>query len=266
MQVTAGSADQGPWRPVRGVPAVRRATLDDLWAALAAGLADFRAAPLPGLATGAIYMAGGWLLLYVLEVSELRGLSFALVAGFALIGPFAATILYEVSRRREQGLGFGWGELGAMLRGTARRQILYLGVALMLWLALWSRVALTLYWGFFGWNPQPFGELLETLLTTWNGIWFLLLGHAFGAMFAVVAFCMTVVAFPFLVDRDADMVTAIITSFRTVLASPLVMAVWAAVIAVILAIASAALFLGLPLALPLLGHASWHLYRRLVEA
>lgn len=257
--------DQGPWRAPAGVPPVRPATFADLRAALAAGLGDFRAAPLIGLAVGAVYLAGGWLLVAVLEARELRGLTFPVVAGFALVGPFFATILYEVSRRRGLGLGFGWSDIPAMVAGTARRQIMFLGFALMFWLAVWSRVGLMIYWGFFGLHPKPFWEVVSTLFTTWNGIYFLAVGHASGAVFAAVAYCMTVVAFPFLLDRDADIITAIVTSFRTALASPLVMFAWAVLIAAILAAASAPVFLGLPLALPVLGHASWHLYRRLVE-
>ncbi len=260
-----GADDHGPWRAPAGVPPVGAASWSDLRAALRAGLDDFRAAPLLGLAVGAIYMLGGWLLIYVLEARELRGLTFPVVAGFALVGPFFATILYEVSRRRERGLGFGWGDIPAMVAGTARRQILFLGFALMFWLAVWSRVGLMIYWGFFGLSPKPFGEVVTTALTTWDGLWFLFVGHAFGAVFAAVAYCMTVVAFPFLLDRDADIITAIVASFRTVMASPVVMFAWATVIAAILAAASLPAFLGLPLALPVLGHASWHLYRRLVE-
>lgn len=254
----------GPWRETRGLPRVRAARPDDLVAALRAGLDDFRAAPSLGLAIGALYMVGGWLIVYITETRELQGLTFPLIAGFALIGPFAATILYEISRRREHGLGFGWADVPAMVRGTARRQILFLGFALMFWLAVWSRVGVTIYWAFWGFNPRPFLEILPEMFTTVHGITFLLVGHAFGALFALVAYCMSVVAFPFLLDRDADVITAIVTSFRAVLASPAVMIGWGVLIGVALAVASAPFFLGLPVALPVLGHASWHLYRRLV--
>ena len=256
--------DTGPWRPAEGVPPVLPASIEDLRVAIALGWADFRAVPLLGMTIGGLYMLGGWLLLWVLELREVRGLSFPVVAGFALIGPFCATILYEISRRRERDLGFGWSDVPAMVRGTARRQIIYLGFGLMFWLAVWSRVGLMIYWGFFGFNPKPFLEILGSLLTDWNGVYFLLVGHLFGAVFAFVAFSISVVAFPFLLDRDADFITAMITSFKAVLSSPVVMLIWAVFIALMLALASAPLFLGLPVVLPLLGHSSWHLYRRLV--
>ncbi|MEO0822407.1 MAG: DUF2189 domain-containing protein, partial [Pseudomonadota bacterium] len=135
----------GPWRAADGVPPVRAAEWEDLRAALRAGWADFLAAPAMGLAMGGLYVVGGWLLLWVLELREMRGLSFPVVAGFALIGPFVAVILYEVSRRREYGERLGWSELPAMIRGTARKQILYHGFILMFWLAVWSRVGVMLF-------------------------------------------------------------------------------------------------------------------------
>jgi uncharacterized membrane protein len=256
--------DTGPWRASEGVPPVRAATWDDLSAALRAGLADFRAAPALGLATGALYMVGGWLLLWVMDHREWRGLSFPVVAGFALIGPFVAVILYEVSRRREQGASLAWTEVPAMVRATARKQILYHGFILMFWLAVWSRIGVMLYAIFFSADPSRFWELAGDLLTTTHGISFLITGHLFGAFFAGVAFCLSVLAFPFLLDRDADFITAMVLSFKAVIASPVVMFGWAALIGVTLAAASLPAFAGLVVALPLLGHASWHLYRRLV--
>lgn len=259
-------ADRGPWREASGVPDVRAASWADLRAALDAGWRDFRAAPGMGLAIGLLYAAGGWLLLWVLELKEIRGLSFPVVAGFALIGPFVAVILYEISRRREMGLSLGWGEVPAMVARTARKQILYHGFILMFWLAVWSRVGVMLYAIFFSASPDRFWELAGEMVTTSHGISFLIVGHLFGAFFAGIAFCLSVLAFPFLLDRDSDFITAMVLSFKAVLASPVVMLAWGVFIGAVLALASAPLFLGLLVALPLLGHASWHLYRRLVPA
>jgi uncharacterized membrane protein len=258
------AAETGPWRTAEGVPPVKPADWSDLRAALAAGWADFRAAPWLGLAVGALYMVGGWLLLWVLELREIRGLSFPVVAGFALIGPFVAVILYEISRRRERGEGFGWSEIPAMIARTARKQIMYQGFVLMFWLAVWSRVGVMLFAIFFHASSDRFWELAAQMVTTTHGMSFLIVGHLFGAFFAAVAYCLSVLAFPFLLDRDADFITAMVLSFKAVLASPVVMFAWAAAIGAALAAASAPLFLGLPVVLPVLGHASWHLYRRLV--
>lgn len=257
-------SDEGPWRAAEGVPAVRAAEWDDLKAALAAGWSDFRAAPGLGLAIGAIYMVGGWLLLWVLDLREIRGLSFPVVAGFALIGPFCATILYEISRRREHGEGLGLGDVPSMIRRTARKQIMFHGFVLMFWLAAWSRIGVMLFAIFFHSTTDRFLELLGEMVTTTHGIGFLITGHLFGAFFAGIAFCLSVIAFPFLLDRDSDFISAMVLSFKSVIASPVVMFAWGALIGVTLAVASVPLFLGLMLALPVLGHASWHLYRRLV--
>jgi uncharacterized membrane protein len=256
----------GPWRASEGVPEVRMAGWDDLHAALRAGWRDFLAAPLMGLAVGFLYAAGGWLLLFVLELKEYRGLSFPVVAGFALIGPFVAVILYEISRRREAGERFGWGDVPSMVARTARKQIIYHGFILMFWLAAWSRVGVMLFAIHFSASVDRFWDLADQLFTTTHGISFLVVGHLFGAFFAGVAFCLSVLAFPFLLDRDADFITAMVLSFKAVIASPVVMFAWGAFIGLMLALASAPIFLGLLVALPVLGHASWHLYRRLVPA
>ncbi|GMG81293.1 DUF2189 domain-containing protein [Paralimibaculum aggregatum] len=254
----------GPWRESRGMPAVRAATWADLRAALAAGWADFLAAPLMGMTVGLLYAAGGWLLLWVLELKEYRGLSFPVVTGFALIGPFVAVILYEISRRREQGERLGWGELPAMIGRTARKQILYQGFVLMFWLAVWSRVGVMLFAIHFSASVDRFWDVADQIFTTSHGLTFLVVGHLFGAFFAGVAYCLSVIAFPFLLDRDSDFFTAMVLSFRAVIASPAVMLGWAAFLGAALAAACAPAFLGLVVVLPLLGHASWHLYRRLV--
>lgn len=259
-----GSEDKGPWRASQGVPPVKAATWDDIRVALRAGFSDFKAAPGLGIGIGGLYVLGGWLLLYVLELKEYRGLSFPVVAGFALIGPFCATILYEISRRREYGLGFGFGDVPAMIAGTARRQILYHGFILMFWLAVWSRVGVMLFAIHFSARVDRFWDLADQILTTPHGIAFLIVGHLFGAFFAAVSFCLSVLAFPFLLDRDSDFITAMVLSFKAVLASPVVMLGWGVLIGVLLAAASLPGFLGLVFVLPLLGHASWHLYRRLV--
>ncbi|MEL6481719.1 MAG: DUF2189 domain-containing protein, partial [Pseudomonadota bacterium] len=154
-----GAADPGPWRAADGVPDVKVADWDDLRAALAAGWDDFKAAPGLGLAVGALYVIGGWLLLWVLDLREMRGLSFPVVAGFALIGPFVAVILYEISRRRELGASLTLADVPSMVAATARKQILYHGFILMFWLAVWSRVGVMLFAIFFHASTDRFWEL-----------------------------------------------------------------------------------------------------------
>lgn len=256
--------DVGPWRASTGVPAVKRATFGDLRGALAAGLSDFAAAPWWGLGVGAAYVAFGWALVAVTNSATLDGLTFPLLGGFVMVAPFAATILYEISRRRALGLPFGLSHARAVVAGTAQRSLMLLGLVLVLWLGIWSRAAVFIYAIYFGINAPPFLEMLPELVSTERGLLFLFWGHVVGAAFAFVAYCLSAVSFPFLLDRDADFATAIITSFKTVLASPVVMLSWAVLLGVVMTAAAAPAFLGFLVALPVLGHATWHLYRRLV--
>jgi uncharacterized membrane protein len=254
----------GPWRPATGVPAVRAATFADLRAALAAGWADFLSAPAFGAGVGLLYAAFGWILVIVAESRTWDGLTFPLLGGFIMIAPFCATILYEISRRKEYGLGFSLSDAWAIVAGTARRSLMILGLVLVLWLGIWSRAAVFIYAIYYGFGAPPFLEMLPRLVTTADGLQFLFWGHVVGAAFAAVAYALSVLSFPFLLDRDADVVTAIITSFKTVFASPVVMFAWAAIIGAVMAIAAVPAFLGFLVVLPLFGHATWHLYRRLV--
>jgi len=256
----------GPWRPAKGIPEVRAARFSDLGAALAAGWADFRSAPAFGIGVGLLYAVFGWMLVFVTESHTLNGLTFPLLGGFIMVAPFAATILYEISRRKEVGLAFGLADARAMVTGTARRALMMLGLVVVLWLGIWSRAAVFIYAIYYGIDAPPFLEMLPDLVTTQRGLMFLFWGHVVGAGFAAVAFALTVLSFPFLLDRDADVVTAIITSFKAVIASPVVLFAWAALIGVAMALAAVPAFLGFVVALPVFGHATWHLYRRLVAS
>ncbi|UOM33361.1 DUF2189 domain-containing protein [Acuticoccus sp. I52.16.1] len=267
MNETTGAgpgADSGPWREARGVPAVRAATFADLRAALAAGWGDFLAAPLFGLGVGIVYAAFGWALVAVADSATLDGLTFPLLGGFVMVAPFAATILYEISRRRSLGLPFDLVNAAAIVAGTARRSLMILGLVLVLWLGVWSRAAVFIYAIYYGFDAPPFLEMLPELVTTERGLLFLFWGHVVGAGFGLVAYCLSALSFPFLLDHDADIATAIITSFKAVLGRPVVMLSWAALIGIVMALAAAPAFLGFLVALPLFGHATWHLYRRLV--
>lgn len=255
---------EGPWREAAGVPHVKAATWGDLGAALAAGWGDFRAAPLYGLGVGLAYAAFGWLLLAAADSATYDGLTFPLLGGFVMVAPFAATILYEISRRRGLGLGFRLSDAVAIVAGTARRSLMVLGLVLVLWLGIWSRAAVFIYAIYYGFDAPPFLQMLPDLVTTERGLLFLFWGHVVGAGFAAVAYCLSALSFPFLLDRDADIATAIITSFKAVIASPLVMFGWALIIGAVMAVAAVPAFLGFLVTLPLFGHATWHLYRRLV--
>lgn len=247
-------------------PALRTLTKQDVELAVKQGWADFTQAPKYGLFFGGTYALGGLLTLYVAYALGLTFLIFPLIAGFALIGPFAAIGVYEVSRLREAGQAPSWNAVLGAVWSKAGRDIAILGVILFFVLAIWLKAAAVTYALFFGLRVLALPDLLQIALTSGNGIVFLLIGNAIGAIFALFAFSISVISFPLLVDRDVDFVTAMITSVRTVAANPKVMIGWGILIALLLAAASLPLFLGLAIALPVLGHASWHLYRRAVSA
>jgi uncharacterized membrane protein len=245
-------------------PAVRAVTAGDIAEALAQGLRDFQAAPLYGLAFGAIYAAGGLLIILCVTVLRMTYLAYPLAAGFALIGPFVAVGLYEVSRRREAGQEISLGGIWRTIR--SRSEIGWMAFVTLFVFIMWMYQARFLMAVFLGLNASfaSFQQFITVVLTTNEGLLFLLAGNVSGAILSLILFSLTVVSFPLLLDRDVDFITAMITSLRAVAASPLPMIGWAAVIVALLTVSIVPFFLGLLVTLPVLGHATWHLYRRIV--
>lgn len=244
---------------------IRRVTASDIREALGEGLRDFQAAPTYGLFFGAIYAAGGVAVVAALTLFGAPWFVYPAVAGFALIGPFVAVGLYEVSRRREAGEPQSWtAVLGAIRRG-GRSEIGWMAFVTLFVFIVWMyqvRLLLALFLGFQSFTTLR--EFLLTLVTTPEGLAFLAVGHVVGAFLALGLFSITVVSFPMLVDRDVDFITAMITSVRAVAANPGPMLGWGVVVTLTLIAACLPFFLGLVLALPILGHATWRLYRKLV--
>lgn len=252
-------------RRVMETPAIRQIAVADVAEALAQGIRDFRAAPLFGLAFGALYAAGGWLIVYFLVAFDLPFLAYPTAMGFALIAPFVAAGTYEVSRRLEAGEPLAWYPLFCTVCEQSRRDMgwmaLVTGFAFFIWMD-WAAIIFLL---FFGMRELQLDAFLAALTGTWNGVYFLLLGNAVGAFMAAVVFSITVVSFPLLLDRDIDFVTAMTTSVKAVAANPGPMAAWAVTIGLLLIGSILTVFIALLPVLPILGYASWHLYRRVVE-
>lgn len=248
-------------------PAVRRIGVPDLRDALRRGVDDFRAMPTHAVLVVLMYPLLGVFFARVAFGYDLLPLLFPLMAGFALIGPFAALGLYELSRRRELGLGTEWSDAMAAFRAPAIRSILALGLLLAALLVAWVFVADALYRSLFGSEaPDSMGSFLGAILTTPRGWALIVFGNAIGFVFAVAALSISVVSFPLLLDRDVGAAAAVETSIRAVRANPVPMALWGLVVAGLLVIGSIPLFVGLAVVLPVLGHATWHLYRKVVEA
>ena len=247
-------------------PKVRHIDGRDIAEALAAGLADFRAAPLYGLFFGGVYAVGGLFLVWLTFWTGLGYLTYPFAAGFALIGPFVAVGCYEVSRRREAGLPLDPRGVFGVVFDQSRRELGWMAFVTLFVFILWMyqvRILLVLCLGFKSFVTAE--EFLRVVTTTPEGLLFLGLGHVDGAILAFVTFTLTVVSFPLLLDRDVDFITAMITSVKAVVTNPKTMIAWAAIVTALMMLAILPTFLGLFVVMPVLGHTTWHLYRRLVE-
>jgi uncharacterized membrane protein len=245
-------------------PVVRRIAAADIAEALSEGLRDFQAMPLYGLAFGAFYAAGGIAIVLCLTAFGLVYLAYPLAAGFAMIGPFVATGLYEVSRRREAGQPVSVAAIWATVR--TRGEIGWMAFVTLFVFVIWMYQVRLLIALLLGLNASfsSLREFITVVLTTNEGLLFLAIGNAVGAALSLILFSLTVVSFPLLLDRDVDFVTAMITYVRAVVTSPLPMIGWAAIIVILLAVSAMPYFLGLVVTLPVLGHTTWHLYRRII--
>jgi uncharacterized membrane protein len=238
----------------------------DLLDALKMGWEDFKALPSHLIFLVAIYPIGAFVLARLTSGYDILPLFFPLVAGFALIGPFAAIGLYEISRRKEMGATPRWADVLELWHSPSRGSILALGGLLLLIFAAWMITASWLYGSIMGSaTPDSISGFLNSVLTTSAGWTLIVVGHAAGFIFAATAFVISVVSFPLLLDRPVGVGEAISASIATVKRNPFTMAVWAAIIAGGLMAGSALLFVGLVIVLPVLAHASWHLYRKAVR-
>ncbi len=237
---------------------------DDIAASLRDGWRDFRRAPAFGLFFSGFYVLGGLVLAAVALASGQEWWLMPFVVGFPLIAPFAAVGLYEVSRRIESDVPLNWREVLGVVVAQKDRQVPSMAMVVLLMFMFWVFVAHTTFALFMGVSSLTNISSSLDLLFQGRGLIMLLVGTIIGAGFAAVLFSITVVGLPLILDREVDLISAVIASFQAVAANPLVLLVWAAIIAGLLFAGILPMFLGLFIALPVLGHASWHMYRRLM--
>jgi uncharacterized membrane protein len=243
-------------------PEVRNLGLGDLKSALGAGWQDFSTAPQFGLFFAAVYVAGGWLILYALTATGQIWWTLPAAAGFPILGPFIACGLYEVSRRIEKHEPLSWSAVLGVIALQKDRQIPSIAAVVVVFFLFWNFLAHMIFALFMGLQAMTNISTSFEVFYTLNGLTMLLIGTVVGAIFSSVLFALTVVSLPLLLDREIDFVTAMITSVAVVRTNPKTMLVWGMFIAVALFVGIALGFLGLFVVLPLLGHATWHLYRR----
>ncbi|MCB1527844.1 MAG: DUF2189 domain-containing protein [Hyphomicrobiaceae bacterium] len=244
-------------------PDVYKVSIDDLIEVTAAGVNDFRAAPKYGLFFGGMYAVVGWLLVGMLWFFEFYYLVYPIAMGFALIAPFASVGFYSVSDFLEKGKPLSWHSVFSAVKQSTGRDLRWMALITGFTFFMWIDYAMLIFLSFMGFEALG-PQALDLVFTTSQGWLFLIFGNLAGATLAILVFSISVVTYPMLYDRDVDFVTAMVTSVRLVIANPISMLAWCAFITVLTGLSLLSFFAGLFVMLPVLGHASWHLYRRAV--
>jgi uncharacterized membrane protein len=245
---------------------VRRIGVADLKDALSKGFDDFMAMPTHAMFLCIIYPLLGFVLARLAFGYSVFPLLYPIAAGFALVGPVAALGLYEMSRRREAGMPVSVRNAFDVVESSSIGAIMTLATLLLVVFGLWLAAAHAIYIANFGYaQPVSIEGFARDVLTTPAGWTLIVVGNAVGFCFAVLVLTIGVVSFPLLLDRDVGAAVALLTSIRAVVENPLVMALWGFIVAALLLLGSLPFFLGLTVVMPVLGHATWHLYRKLVD-
>jgi uncharacterized membrane protein len=244
-------------------PRVRIIAIDRPWEWLGAGWKDLWQAPATSIPYGLLFVAMGYLLVYLIEGQFQYAL--ALTTGFLLAGPFLSMGLYDISRRLEAGEP---ATLGHALMAWRRNvlPILMFGGLIGLLMIIWARLSAVLFGVIVGGRDLTVDGSAAQLFFSGSGLTFLIIFTLVGAVIAAAVFVISVVSIPMMLDRKTDFVTAVLTSVTAVRANIGAMVLWAALITIFTGIGLITFYLGLAIVLPLIGHATWHAYRDIVES
>lgn len=248
------------------VPSFGRVSYADVFEALRAGWQDFRRVPISGLFFGSVYVIGGLSIFWLLYVFHEPWMIIPIAIGFPLVGPFLAAGTYEVSRRLHTGEAMEEGGILGFMMRQGRREFAWMAFVVLFIFWMWmyqARVLIALFL-----DMQSFGSaqsLASAVFTTGDGLTMIAIGTVSGGILAAVLYTTTVISLPLLVERNLDVVTAIVSSWKVVLASPGPMLLWGAIIGGVTLLSMIPFFLGLLVAFPVLGFATWHLYRAALE-
>ena len=243
---------------------IRQISVADLIECIEKGVKDFTRSSKYGVFFGGFYAVGGALIVWLAVYTGYWYLAYPLIMGFALLAPFGAVGMYEISRRLEAGEHLSWAVvLGAVWSRTGQ-DLGWLALVSLFTFMIWMDIAVFIYLIFYGNGLSSFAGIFTSVFTTPYGLLFLLVGNGVGALIALFVFSFTAVSPPLVVDRDIDVVTALATSVRAVIANPLTMLAWMVVIGMDLAVSFVTFHVALIVLFPILGHTTWHLYRKLI--
>ncbi|WP_421693986.1 DUF2189 domain-containing protein [Aestuariivirga sp.] len=263
--MTTAAEETIPFTPRPPAVKINSIGFGDVWSSLASGWRDFLAAPLIGLFFGGIYAAGGIAIFLLLKVYHEPWWIIPIAVGFPLVGPFVAVGLYETSRRLAAGEPLRFGEILTVVLAQRKRQVAWMAfvVLFIFWMWLYEvRMLLAIFLGFKSFSSIE--AFLQVITGTPEGLGFLAVGTGVGAIVSFVLFCTTVIAIPLLLERELDLITAIIMSFKAVFQNLAPMLMFGVIVVALTFAAFVPMFLGLLVVLPVLGHATWHLYKKVV--
>ena len=246
--------------------AVRQIALSDLREALVQGWHDFAEHRTDVVFLCIIYPLAGLLIARLAFSSNFLPLVFPFVSGFALVGPFAAAGLYEMSRLRERGEPATWSSAFGVFTSPSIAAIIKLALVMTCLFVLWIFAALAIYHLTLGPDmPVTASAFVSDVFHTGGGWAIILVGGGVGFLFALLALSISVVSFPLLLDhRGVGITTAVRTSLRAVATNPVPMLAWGFLVAALLVLGAIPALAGLIIVMPVLGHATWHLYRKVV--